>query len=126
MSKAESLLKYRTEGSPKKGDNIVVIGHPSGLPTKIAGGANIRSVNSVYFQANLDTYGGNSGSAVFNADTGLLEGILVRGERDYVYDSAQGCKVSNVISNTGGSGEDVTRITNIKELMNNSDSGAGS
>lgn len=119
-------LKFRTEGAPKKGDNIVVIGHPSGLPTKIAGGAAIRSVNSVYFQANLDTYGGNSGSAVFNADTGLIEGILVRGERDYVRDSARGCQVSNVIANNGGRGEDVTRITNIKELMPSSGTGAGS
>lgn len=116
-------LKFRTSGAPAKGDEIVVIGHPSGLPTKIAGGAAIRSVNDVYFVANLDTYGGNSGSAVFNADTGVVEGILVRGETDYVYDSSKGCRASNVIGNDEGRGEDVTLITNIKELM--SDAGNG-
>lgn len=116
-------LKFRTSGAPAKGDRIVVIGHPTGLPTKIAAGAAVRSVNGVYFTANLDTYGGNSGSAVFNAETGVVEGILVRGETDYVWDSSKKCRASNVLSNTGGRGEDVTLITNIKELMtqNNDD-----
>lgn len=108
--------KYRTAGKVKRGTELVVIGHPSGLPTKIADGAQVRSVNKVYFQANLDTYGGNSGSAVFNAQTGEVEGILVRGERDYVYNSRKGCYETNYLSDNGGRGEDVTLITNIKEL----------
>jgi V8-like Glu-specific endopeptidase len=110
-------LAFRTKGKPSVGDELVVIGHPTGLPTKITSGAKIRSVNDVFFVANLDTYGGNSGSAVFNASTGVIEGILVRGAQDYVYDSAQGCRVSNVLGNDEGRGEDVTLITNIKELM---------
>ena len=109
-------LTFRREGTPQKGDQLVVIGHPSGLPTKIADGASIRSINSVYFIANLDTYGGNSGSAVFNANTGVVEGILVRGERDYVYDSSRGCRVSNTIGDDAGRGEDVTLITNVEGL----------
>ncbi|MFW5887926.1 MAG: trypsin-like serine peptidase, partial [Bacteriovoracia bacterium] len=32
-------LEYRTEGKPLPGDPLVVIGHPTGLPTKIAAGA---------------------------------------------------------------------------------------
>lgn len=110
------VLTVRKSGKPAVGDKLVVIGHPSGLPTKIADGAEVRSVNSTYLTANLDTYGGNSGSAVFNATTGTIEGILVRGATDYVYDSNQGCRVTNVISNNAGRGEDVTLITNIKEL----------
>jgi V8-like Glu-specific endopeptidase len=109
-------LKFRTTGKAKVGDSLVVIGHPTGLPTKIAAGAEIRTIGDVFFTANLDTYGGNSGSAVFNATTGVVEGILVRGDTDYVWSSSQGCQVSNVISSTGGRGEDVTLITNIKEL----------
>lgn len=112
------VLDFRTSGKPALGDKLVVIGHPSGLPTKIADGANVRALKGTYFSANLDTYGGNSGSAVFNADTGVIEGILVRGATDYVYDSNQGCRVTNVIANNGGRGEDVTYITNIKELLN--------
>ncbi len=75
---------------------------------KIAGGAKIRSVRDQYFIANLDTYGGNSGSAVFNSSTGEVEGILVRGEVDYIFDN--GCRRSKKCTNDGCRGEDVTRI----------------
>ena len=109
-------LKFRTKGKVVVGDSLVVIGHPSGLPTKIADGANVRSVNDVYFKANLDTYGGNSGSAVFNATTGVIEGILVRGETDYVGHSEKNCKISNVFASDDGDGEDVTLITIVKGL----------
>ncbi|HAN05014.1 MAG: hypothetical protein A2X29_06395 [Elusimicrobia bacterium GWA2_64_40] len=102
-------LKYDTSDSVKNGDPLVVIGHPAGLPTKVAGGATVRDASPKgYFVANLDTYGGNSGSAVFNAKTGVIVGILVRGENDYVY--KDGCSVSNVCPSTGCRGEDVTKL----------------
>lgn len=109
-------LKFRTEGKIEQNAPILVIGHPSGLPTKIAGGANVRTLEERFFVGNLDTYGGNSGSAVFNANTLEVEGILVRGDEDYVA-GPDNCRVSNVVSNDGGSGEDVTYITNIKALQ---------
>ncbi len=96
---------------------IVVIGHPTGIPTKIAGGASVRdNSNEVYFNANLDTFGGNSGSAVFNEDTGEVVGILVRGETDYVSSPGKNCQVVNRCTNSGCRGEDVTRIENVKPL----------
>ena len=113
-----SPLKLRTSGAPKVGDELVVIGHPSGLPTKIAAGAKVRSLNDVFLVANLDTYGGNSGSAVFNATTGVVEGILVRGDQDYVWADGRSCRISNRIGNDEGRGEDVTLIKNVTELMN--------
>lgn len=103
-------LKVNRAGAPAKGTPLIVIGHPAGLPTKVAGGASVREHKSGYFVANLDTYGGNSGSAVFNAVTGQIEGILVRGENDFVYDSANQCRRSNVCTNEGCRGEDVTTI----------------
>lgn len=110
-------LKVRTTGEVAKDTPLVVIGHPTGLPTKVAAGAWVRENNqSAYFVANLDTFGGNSGSAVFDSKTGVVEGILVRGEQDYTYDRAKQCLVPKVCSNTGCSGEDVTRITEIKSL----------
>lgn len=110
-------LQFRKEGKIADGTKLVVIGHPSGLPTKIADGAEVRGNNhSVFFVANTDTYGGNSGSAVFDASTGVVEGILVRGEQDYVYDYSLGCQVSKVCTNSGCRGEDITRITNFKIL----------
>lgn len=108
-------LKFRREGKIEVGTPLIVIGHPSGLPTKVADGAAVRALESTFFVGNLDTYGGNSGSAVFNAMTLEVEGILVRGDQDYVAGPGN-CRVSNVVSNDGGSGEDVTYITNISVL----------
>jgi V8-like Glu-specific endopeptidase len=109
-------LKVRESGTIEVGTPIVVAGYPSGLPLKLAGGAQVRSVNSTFLVANLDTYGGNSGSAVLNALTMEVEGILVRGDTDYV-SSPEGCRVSNRVPDNGGRGEDVTLIGNIKAAL---------
>ncbi|MBI5243439.1 MAG: trypsin-like peptidase domain-containing protein [Elusimicrobia bacterium] len=103
-------LAINRTGKIENGTKLFVIGHPAGLPTKVAGGAKVRDASPEgYFVANLDTYGGNSGSAVFNAKTGLVEGILVRGENDYVW--KDGCRVSNKCPSEGCRGEDVTKIS---------------
>jgi V8-like Glu-specific endopeptidase len=109
-------LSFRKKGKIAVRDSVAVIGHPSGLPGKIADGANVRSLASKFFVTNLDTYGGNSGSAVFNTKTLEVEGILVRGENDYVNDPVLGCRVSNVCKNDSCRGEDVTYITHIDAL----------
>lgn len=111
-------LKMGDNSKLKVGTPLVVIGHPSGLPVKISGGSAVRSLmgsDTGYFTANLDTYGGNSGSAVFNLDTGEIEGVLVRGENDFI---RQGnCRVSNVCTNDGCRGEDVTKISYVKQKI---------
>ena len=68
-----------------------------------------------YFVANLDTYGGNSGSAVFNATSGKVEGILVRGENDYVWRGS--CRVSNKCPADGCRGEDVTKVSALMDII---------
>ena len=68
-----------------------------------------RSNDAGYFVANLDTYGGNSGSPVINAGTGILEGILVRGETDFIHQGT--CFESYVVPDDGGRGEDSTKAT---------------
>lgn len=82
-------VTLRMEGLPAKDTPVTVVGHPSGLPVTIADGATVRRLEAKTFVADLDTYGGNSGSPVFNTDrlrAGELfvEGILVRGEKDFV------------------------------------------
>ena len=111
-----SPLAFRRKGKISKGSSVAVIGHPTGLPTKIADSAKVRSHADKYFVANLDTYGGNSGSAVFNTKTSEVEGVLVRGEKDYIYDSTLGCQVSKICKTNGCRGEEVTYITNIQAL----------
>ncbi len=115
--KGREALKVRTSGRVSIGTELVVIGHPSGLPKIVADGAQVRDdQNDFFFKANLDTFGGNSGSAVFNAETGVVEGILVRGERDYYLDQEAGCNRVYKCEDDGCRGEDVTRITVIPEL----------
>lgn len=101
-------LAVRRSGSLNLGDNLVVIGHPSGLPVKIAGGS-VRSISSQHYITNLDTYGGNSGSAVFNAVSGEIEGILVRGEQDF--ETQGSCNISKRCSENSCRGEDVTKVS---------------
>ena len=115
-------LAIRRSGSVALNDSLYVVGHPSGLPVKLAGGASVRNNSpATYFEANLDTYGGNSGSPVFNAVTGEVEGILVRGNTDYVLNSSLGCYTSNVCPDTGCPGglgwEDVTRTSRFSSLV---------
>jgi len=111
-------LEYRKTGQIENFESLVIIGHPSGLPTKIADNANVRTNdNEFYFVANLDSFGGNSGSAVFNARTGVVGGVLVRGEDDYNYDRYNACYRINTCRDDGCRGEDVTRITRIQALQ---------
>ncbi|MEK7703843.1 MAG: serine protease [Myxococcota bacterium] len=110
-----AVLAIDKTGDAKQGDPMTVIGHPAGLPTKVADGAKVRDASPKgYFVTNLDTYGGNSGSAVFNSTTKVVEGILVRGETDFVWDSKDNCQVSNRVPDDGGRGEDVTKISRVR------------
>lgn len=99
------------------GDDIFVIGHPSGLPTKFADDAKVRSEGNGFFVANLDTYAGNSGSAVFSSQSHEIVGLLVRGAADYQYDSRNQCVVSNYCDDLGCRGEDVTHISFVSDAL---------
>ena len=111
-----AILPLRRTGKIEDGKAVYVIGHPSGLPVKYAPNAIVRDNDSTeFFVANLDTYGGNSGSPVFDQDTHVVEGILVRGETDFV--STGTCRVSNTCPTTGCRGEDVTRATEFADFV---------
>ncbi len=109
------FFRTRTSGNVAVNTPLVLIGHPSGLPAKVAGGAVVRTnSNDIFFSANTDSFGGNSGSAVINAQTGRVEGILVRGDQDYdIIDGPDGerCRVERVCPIDGCEGEDVTKMT---------------
>lgn len=109
-------LPFRKHGRPANDATFTVIGHPSGLPTKIASSAQMRSnTDPIFFTINSDTYSVNSGSAVIDSKTGIVEGILVRGDVDYL-PTKEGCSVSVNHTENGGTGEGVTRITVIENL----------
>ncbi len=110
------LAKRTINNELNKGEQLLMIGHPAGIPTKVDDGAKVRDTSARgYLVANTDSYGGNSGSAVFNLKTGEIEGVLVRGETDYLYQD--GCYVSNVCKEEGCRGEDITKISAVIEKL---------
>ena len=89
----------------KKGEWVYVLGHPCGLPLKYAPcGKVVNTSSSTYFIATVDTFGGNSGSPVFN-DKNEVVGILVRGESDFNFTS------EGRISRQGTHGESCTKVS---------------
>lgn len=122
-------LKFRKTGRLSEQTNLVVIGHPTGLPTKISPAGNVtNNTEFTRFSTNLDTFHGNSGSAVFDDMTGQVEGILIQGKTDYIpsnRNNRNSCMVVNTCDNNAanctageeggpiGAGEVVLRITTI-------------
>ncbi len=126
-------LKRRKIGRALLNTPVVIIGHPLGLPMKITDGATIKRMNDIerktkfnsfklrsnYFTANIDSYGGSSGAPVFNQKTGKVEGILILGAKDFIYNTDKECLESNNFSDSHlNVYEKVMRITKIPELKN--------
>lgn len=113
-------LKLRRSGRIGNSQSLVVVGYPAGLPVKIARGASVRdNSHDAFFVANLDTYVGSSGSPVLAAGSLMVEGIIVRGEEDFV---RQGdCYLSRRCPdddpNGECTGEEVTRSTELAHLV---------
>ncbi|MDD1422885.1 proprotein convertase P-domain-containing protein, partial [Dolichospermum sp. ST_sed1] len=87
------------------------------LPTKIANDAQvINNEELFYFETNTDSYSGNSGSAVFNATTGEVEGLLVRGVDDFYSPEGRECKISIKLPHTKGR-ERVVRASRFSSVI---------
>jgi V8-like Glu-specific endopeptidase len=105
----------RRSGKIPDGEAVYAIGYPNGLPLKVSGGAVVRDNGQLeIFVSNLDAYTGSSGSPVFNSSH-IVEGILSRGERDFI--EVQQCNASLVCPNTGCRGEDCTRVTEFAKFI---------
>lgn len=126
-----SPLKIRTSGKISDSANLVVIGHPTGLPTKVSPGGRVtKNTEATRFSTTLDTFHGNSGSAVFDAASGVVEGILIQGKTDYIPskendprscqvvntcdDSAQNCKFKHESGDAVAAGEVVLRLDQVR------------
>lgn len=113
---ARQWLPLRPGGRVNDDARVYVVGHPLGLPKKYAGDARIvNNSGDMQFVTNLDTFGGNSGSPVFDAVTDVVEGILVGGKADF-YTTADGCRRATSFSVTEG-GEVCCRVTLFADLL---------
>lgn len=126
-----AALEYRKFGFVEHDTPLAVIGHPLGLPMKITEGGRVSGLNDIerdaavrsvllrrnYFNANLDTFAGNSGSPVFNYETGKVEGILIQGADDFAFNETKGCLESRHLSDDPlNTYEKVMRINHVPGL----------
>ena len=111
---AEPVTNWET-APVAKGARVFVMGFPAGMPLKYAAGASVRDAsNEAWFVANLDTFGGNSGSGVYDQTSKKLVGVLVEGELDYKADLQPGCYLVNLCPDNGCSGETVSRLGQVR------------
>lgn len=98
-------------------DEILAVGFPSGLPMKSSGLGPIRSVSGTMINAELETYGGNSGSPVFKKNSDAIEGVLVAGETDFEEDTVNKCYRSKICNSQSCSGEDIISAQFIRTII---------
>lgn len=118
--KNRTPLKFRKKGKVKIGEDLILLGHPTGLPLKVSFGKVVKSIKEhrQFFRTNLDAFGGNSGSPVINKSTGVVEGILTRGGKDYIWDNSRDCRIVKTCSGVNEKdenckGEEIQRIKKI-------------
>jgi V8-like Glu-specific endopeptidase len=105
--------------APQYKESLFVVGHPHGLPQKIAGDGIVRDRPSRdWFPTNLDTVSGNSGSPVFNAQSGEIIGVHVRGDPSrFTYDSKRKCSKLRVCPKNGCKPAEASRVEEIVQFL---------
>jgi hypothetical protein len=89
-------VKFRRSGRMGVNEEVIVLGHPQGLPLKIADHAQALDQNETHFILNSDISGSTRGAAIINAKNYELEGIMVYGTANYE-SSGDACKKSTVL-----------------------------
>jgi V8-like Glu-specific endopeptidase len=111
-------LKLRTSGEITAKDKVLMLGHPLGQPLKMSPAVTPTDLtNPILFKAPLNSFVGNSGSPVINAKTLKVEGILVNGAEDFLLDEINKCYRFQVHEVKAGSGEGVSRISEILPFL---------
>lgn len=106
-------VSVRTSGRPGEGQELLIVGHPYGIPRKYDAGGTLQSNTAEgFFEANFDAYPGNSGSGVFDSDSRQVEGLLAAGFESFEEDATNECDRSRVCPDAGCPGlEYISRAT---------------
>lgn len=76
-------------------EELTVMGHPQGLPLKIAKKAQAYDYDENHFTTNSDITGETKGSILVNTTTGKLRGFLLGGTKNFTDNIGEGCKRAN-------------------------------
>lgn len=106
--KGRNILKLSSDES-EIDDGLYMIGHPLGISSRLSDNAFIRDIKDNFYVSNLDSFIGNSGSAVFSSDSDELVGLLARGEDDFVWNSEKKCNELVVCKNDECRGEEIIK-----------------
>lgn len=78
-------------------DELVAIGHPEGMPIKIANDAYVTDQNETHFLVSSDISGRSKGTAIFNLKTHELVGMLIYGTKNYDFSDGDYCQKAPVL-----------------------------
>jgi len=82
-------------------EELVTIGHPSGLPLKVIDEGFIKKIQNNVYYVNLDSYKGNSGAPVIAKNSGKIIGMISAGKADFYFDANNDCFRSNKCDENG-------------------------
>jgi V8-like Glu-specific endopeptidase len=80
---------------------LVAMGHPKGIPLKIATNVSVLDQDENLFITNSDIGGSNKGVPLFDESTGELMGMSIYGTPNF-YDFGKGCKENPVFKDNEG------------------------
>lgn len=87
-------LRLALNAQVVSGIDLVNIGNSNGLPLKFKDSAKILNIRASgwAFESEMDTFGGDSGSPVFDVGTGEVIGITSSGHADHYHDGTNTCR----------------------------------
>jgi V8-like Glu-specific endopeptidase len=104
------MLKIRKNGKTDSKEPLILFGHPLGMPLMVSDQIFIRDNSLEYvFKTNADSFSGNSGSPLIGLNSGLVEGILIKGDDDFVMNSKENCNKTVKCHDKDCRGETVLR-----------------
>lgn len=86
-----SPFKPDLANTTKPNDALAVLGYPLGLSFFYAPGGSVLKIDANLLHTDLDAYDKNSGSAVLNLRTGLVDGIVTNGFAGLSINPIDGC-----------------------------------
>ena len=89
-------VKLSAQAEIQPNEELLAIGHPEGMPLKIAGDAYVADQSKTHFIVSSDIAGSSKGAGIFNARTYELEGMLIGGTKNFT-NSSDGCKRAPVL-----------------------------